>query len=79
MFSIDKQTLIGPGHAGRLRVKPYVTCLLFGLEAQWLNVRVLDSRLKGPKFKPHSVVSLSKKQICLLSTGSTQEDLSQHD
>ena len=28
--------------------------------AQWLSGRVLDSRLKGPGFEPHCVVSLSK-------------------
>ena len=78
MFSSDKQVLIGPGHVGRLRAKPYVTCLLCGLGAQWLSGRVLESRPKGPRFKPHRrhcVVTLSKTHLFLLSTGSTQEDL----
>ena len=79
MFSIDKQILIGPRHTGRLRAKPYVTCLLCGLGAHWLSGKVLESRPKGPRFKPHRrhcVVSLSKTHLILLSTGSTQEDLS---
>ena len=66
MFSIDKQTLIGPGHAGGLRVKPYVTCLLCGLGAQWPSGRMLDSNSKGPWFKPHRLhcaVSLSKTHL----------------
>ena len=47
--------------------------------AQWLSGRVLDSRPRGGGFKPyrpHRVVSLSKTHLSLLSTGSTQEDLS---
>ena len=45
-------------------------------EAQLLSDRVLDSRPKGPEFEPHRrlcVVSLSKTQLSLLRTGSTQE------
>ena len=45
-------------------------------------VRVLDPRLKGCWFEPyrgHWVVSLSMPLYPLLNTGSTQEDLSQHD
>ena len=75
-------TLIGPGLAGKLRVKPYVTCLLCGLGTQLLSGRVLDSRPKVPRFKllrRHCAVSFSKTQLSLLSTGSIQEDLSQYD
>ena len=46
--------------------------LHFGLGAQWLSGRVLDSRQRGRGFEPHRrycVVSLSKK-----INGSTQED-----
>ena len=49
--------------------------------AQLLSGRVLDSGPKGPRFKPHRrhrVVSFSKSHLSLLSTGSTQEDLSQY-
>ena len=46
--------------------------------AQWLNGWVLDSRPRGCRFEPHCVVSLSKTHLSLLSTGSTQEDLSRH-
>ena len=55
-----------------------LTCL----GAQWLSGRVLDSRPHGCGFKPHRchcVVSLSKTQLSLLSTGSTQEDPSRHN
>ena len=48
----------------------------------WLSGRVLDSRSRGCRFKPHQqlcVVSLSKTLYPLLSTGSTQDDLSRHD
>ena len=48
MFSIDKQTLIGPGHAGRLRVKPYVTCLLCGLGAICSVVECLSRDGRAP-------------------------------
>ena len=44
--------------------------------------RVLDYRRRGHGFKPHRrhcVVSLSKTHLSLLSTGSTQEDPSQHN
>ena len=44
--------------------------------------RVLDSRPRGSRFEPHlrhCVVSLSKTHLSLLSTGSTQEDPSQHN
>ena len=50
--------------------------------AQWLSVRVLDSRPRGRGFEPHwhhCVVSLIKKHLSLLSTGSTQEGPSQHN
>ena len=50
--------------------------------AQWLSGRVLDSRPKGCGFEPHRchyVISLSKTQLSLLSTGSTQEDPSQRN
>ena len=49
---------------------------------QWLSVRVLDLRPRGCRFKPHlrqCVVTLSKTHLSLLSTGSTQEDLSRHN
>ena len=49
--------------------------------AQWLSGRVLDSRRRGRRSKPHRrhcVVSLSKTHLSLLSTGSTQEDQSRH-
>ena len=45
--------------------------------AQLLRGRLLDSRPKGRGFEPngrHCVVSLSKTQLPLLSTGSTRED-----
>ena len=51
-------------------------------EAQWLSGRVLDWRPGGPGFEPHRrqcVVSLSKTHLSLLSTGATQEDLSQYN
>ena len=44
---------------------------------QWLSGRVLDSKPKGRGSEPHRwhcVVSLSKTNLFLLSTGSTQED-----
>ena len=50
--------------------------------AQWLSGRVLDSRPKGRGFEPHRrhcLVSLSKTQLYLLSTGSTQEDPSRRN
>ena len=43
---------------------------------------MLDSRPRGHRFAthwPHCVVSLSKTHLSLLSTGSTQEDPSQHN
>ena len=49
---------------------------------QWLSGRVLESRPRGCGFEPHRhhcVVSLSKTHLSLLSAGSTQEDLSQHN
>ena len=49
---------------------------------QWLSGRVLDWRPRGCGFEPHPrhcVVSLSKTHLSLLSTGSTQEDPSQHN
>ena len=48
---------------------------------QWFSGRVLDWRQRSSRFKPHrrhSVVSLSKTHLSLLSTGSTQEDPSLH-
>ena len=42
----------------------------------WLSGRVLDPRPRGCGFEPHrhhSVVSLSKTHLFLLSTDSTQE------
>ena len=49
---------------------------------QWLSGRVIDSRPSGRGFEPHRgqyVVSLSKTHLCLLSTGSTQENPSWHN
>ena len=51
---------------------------------QWLMIsgRVLDSRPRGGGFKPHwrpCIVSLSKTDFSLLSTGSTREDQSRHN
>ena len=41
--------------------------------------RVLDLRPRGHRFhKRHCVVSVNKTHLSLLSTGSSQEDLSQH-
>ena len=51
------------------------------LGAQWLSGTVLDSRQRDHGFEPyqgHFVVSLSKTHLSLLSTGSNQEDPSQH-
>ena len=48
----------------------------------WLSGRVLDSGSRGCRFESHvrrCIVSLSKAYYTLLSTGSTQEDPSQHD
>ena len=48
---------------------------------QWLIGRGLDSRPRCSGFEPHwrhCIVSLSKTHLSLLSTGSTQEDLSSH-
>ena len=50
--------------------------------AQWLSGRVLGSRLMGRGFgshQRHCVVSLSKTQLSLLSTGSTQKNLFRHN
>ena len=50
--------------------------------AQWLSGRVLDSGPRGRGLEPHThhgVVSLSKTHLSLLSTGSTEEDLSRHN
>ena len=47
--------------------------------AQWLSGRVLVSRSRGCGFDRHCVVSLSKSHLSLLSTGTTQEDLSRHE
>ena len=50
--------------------------------AQWLTRRVLDWGPTGCEFDPrwcHYVVSLCKTHLSLLSTGSTQEDPSQHN
>ena len=47
-----------------------------------LRGRVLESRPRGRGFEPHRrhcVVSLSKRHLSLLSTGSTQENLSVHN
>ena len=52
------------------------------LGAQWLSRRVLDSRPRGCMLEPHRchcVVFLSKIHWSLLSTGSTQDDLSRHN
>ena len=49
---------------------------------QWLSGRVLDSRPRGCGFKPHRrhcIESLSKALYPLLSTDSTQVEISQHD
>ena len=49
---------------------------------QLSNIQVLDSRQRGCGLEPHwcqCVVSLSKTHLSLLSTGSTQEDPSQHN
>ena len=49
---------------------------------QWLSGGVLDSRSRGCEFEPHwrhCVVFLSKTHQSLLTTGSTQEDLSRYD
>ena len=51
-------------------------------EVQWLSGRVLDSIPRDRGLEPnqcHSVVSLSETHLSLLSTGSTQEDLSRHN
>ena len=58
----------------------YIYSLCLG--AQGLSVRVLDSRQRSRGFKPHRhhcVVSSSMTHLSLLSTGSTQEGLSQHN
>ena len=58
---------------------------IFGLlweGVQWLSGRVLDSRPKGRGFefnRCHCLVSLSKTLLSLLSTGSTQEEVSWHN
>ena len=49
---------------------------------QWPSGRMLDLRLRGCVFELHRhrcVVSLSQTHLSLLSTDSTQEDLSQHN
>ena len=49
---------------------------------QLSNIQVLDSQQRGCGLEPHwcqCVVSLSKTHLSLLSTGSTQEDPSQHN
>ena len=63
-----------------MAVTKYLWHLMEG--AQWLSGRVLDSRRRGHRFGPHRchcVVSLSKTYLSLLSTGSTEEDPSQHN
>ena len=60
----------------------HVYNIMAHLVAQWLSGRVLDSRPRGHGFEPHQrhcVVFLSKTHLSLLSTGSTMEDLSQHN
>ena len=54
----------------------------YGAECTSGSDCVLVSRLRGCRFEPHwrhYVVSLSKTLYSLLSTGSTEEDSSQHD
>ena len=49
---------------------------------RWLRGREFDSGLRGCGLEPHQrpcVVFLSKTLYPMLSTGSTQEDLSRHD
>ena len=87
-FCAQKVHLAGPTttHTGNMAI----SCMSWReiyffrrhLGAQWLNGGVLDSRQRGHGFKPpwpHCVVSLSKTHLSMLSTGSTQEDLSQHN
>ena len=64
---------------GKELAKPHYVS---GSAVQWLSGRVVDSRPKGWGFEPqrrHCVVSLSKTHSSLFSTGSTQEDPSQHN
>ena len=55
---------------------------LYFLHFREQSCRVLDLRPRGWGFDPrrgHCVVSFSKTHLSLLSTGSTQEDRSQHE
>ena len=65
-------------HCRQFTQESYLLIVSINMQgAQWLSGRVLDSRPKGRGFQPHRrhwVVSLSKTQLSLLSTGSTQED-----
>ena len=66
----------------KLRKKDKMQDLLSILSYFRKEFRVLDSRPRGHVFEPHRnhcVVSLSKTHLSLLSTGSIQEDLSQHN
>ena len=50
--------------------------------AQWLSGRVFESRQRGRGFESHRrhcIMCLSKTNVSLLSTGSTQEDISRHN
>ena len=58
----------------------YASCILYSNFQ--VSGRVLDSRQRGGGFQSHRrhcVLSLSKTHLSLLSTGSTHEDLPQHN
>ena len=56
----------------------YIKCVI--LNVMWLSGRILDTKDCGfEAHRRHCVVSLSKTHLALLSTGSAQGDLSQHN
>ena len=76
-MSVGRQ-VTGKLPTGKVGLYPTLCFSSWAVEgAQLLSGRVLDSRPRGRGFEPHRhhcVVSLSKTNLFLLSTGSIQED-----
>ena len=78
---MDK-TMILITNGSLMRVEAALSILVLKTNERWIRGRVLDSRPRSRGFEPHRrhcVVSLSKTHLFLQSTGSTQEDQSQHN
>ena len=78
-FGFENNQQMTEKHEKLPRMQSLSTCLIV---LSKLSGRVLEWRPRGSGFKihqRHSVVSLSKTHLSLLSTGSTQEDLSRHN